>query len=466
MRCTLPVILKFIIAVVVTVSVNRADAGELEVVNHRSDSIVRYPVILLRGTLPEHVRQLLVTNENATPDTPDVVPTVSKGRFKALVTLAAGENLIQLQAGDDVLKLALTYKPQTNPYYVRLVWMTDNTGDTTFATPTDDVPQDYEARLRTAAQLMQTFTAERMHDLGFGRKTFRLERDGTGQIIVHTLKAPEPADHYYKLGDSNSWWRDVYRWLNKEHPDPYAKNIVLAAYTRKDPDTGKLKGHTALGGGNLGLFGSGSVFCWPRDISTALDAFADDAKVDPKKVHEDSAGRGTYWAVASTTIGATLHEMGHTFGLPHCTDGLGIMTRGFDHFHRVFTFFDPPSGHNRSTKYFTEKEEAYFAPISASFLQWSRWFQLDHTENTDDSRPQINVDRDKQVVRVKAKAGVRWVGLWVGSEIYAYREFKDSASGEVEIPMDEVSKLLDGKPLSTVTAISANGQDGRIRADR
>lgn len=459
-------VLNSIIAVTVSVSPHLVQASNLAVTNHHPDSIVRYPVVLLRGTLPTDLRQLKVANENAIPETPDVVPAVSKGRFKALVTLTPGENPIQLQAGDDVLKLTLTYKPQTNPYYVRLVWMTDSTGETKFATPTDDVPQDYEARLRTAAQLMQTFTAERMHDLGFGRRTFRLERDDAGQIVVHTLKAPEPAEHYYKLGDSNNWWRDVYRWMNKEHPDPYAKNIVLAAYTRKDA-SGKLKGHTALGGGNLGLFGSASVFCWPRDISTALDAFADDAKVDPAKVHEDSAGRGTYWGVASTTIGATLHEMGHTFGLPHCKDGLGIMTRGFDHFHRVFTFSDPPSGHNRSTKYFTEKEEAYFAPISASFLQWSRWFQIDQTEYADNSRPRIKVDRDRQAVVVTANAGVRWVGLWVGDEVYSYREFKgDDAASEVEISMDEVSKLLDGKMLSTVTAISANGQDGRIQANR
>ena len=459
-------VLNSIIAVTVSVSPHLVQASNLAVTNHHPDSIVRYPVVLLRGTLPTDLRQLKVANENAIPETPDVVPAVSKGRFKALVTLTPGENPIQLQAGDDVLKLTLTYKPQTNPYYVRLVWMTDNTGETKFATPTDDVPQDYEARLRTAAQLMQTFTAERMHDLGFGRRTFRLERDDAGQIVVHTLKAPEPAEHYYKLGDSNNWWRDVYRWMNKEHPDPYAKNIVLAAYTRKDA-SGKLKGHTALGGGNLGLFGSASVFCWPRDISTALDAFADDAKVDPAKVHEDSAGRGTYWGVASTTIGATLHEMGHTFGLPHCKDGLGIMTRGFDHFHRVFTFSDPPSGHNRSTKYFTEKEEAYFAPISASFLQWSRWFQIDQTEYADNSRPRIKVERDRQAVVVTANAGVRWVGLWVGDEVYSYREFKgDDAASEVEISMDEVSKLLDGKMLSTVTAISANGQDGRIQANR
>lgn len=435
--------------------------------NHLPGSTVRYPVVLLRGTVGKDIRQLSIINEQQLADAPGVVPTVSDGRFKALVSLVEGVNNIQLTAAGETTSLMLTYKPQTNPYYVRLIWMTDNTGDTTFATPTDDVPQDYEARLRTAAQLMQTFTAERMHDLGFGRKTFRLERDNTGQIVVHTLKAPESAEHYYKLGDSNDWWLDVYRWLNKEHPDPFAKNIVLAAYTRKDPGTGKLKGHTALGGGNLGLFGSGSVFSWPRDISTALEVFADESKVDPKKVHEDSAGRGTYWGVASTTIGATLHEMGHTFGLPHCTDALGIMTRGFDHFHRVFTFYDPPSGHNRAAKYFPDKEEAYFAPISASFLQWSRWFQLDQTEYADESRPRIEIDRDKQIVRVTAMAGVRWVGLWVGSEIYAYREIKDDAAAtEVEIPMEEVSRLLNGKPLSTVTAISANGQDGRIQADQ
>lgn len=439
-------------------------AAPPEVQNHKTGSTVRYPVVLLRGRINKDQRQLTIVNPRLAESAPQIRPVVHEGRFKALVPLREGENTIVLTAADEQSTLELSYVPQTNPFYVRLVWMTDKTGNTKFATPSDDVPQDYEARLRTAAQLMQTFTAERMHDLGFGRRTFRLERDAAGQIIVHTFAGPETAEFYYELGDSNGWWRNVYRWLNAEHPDPFAKNIVLAAYTRKDADTGKLRGHTALGGGNLGLFGSASVFAWPRDVSTALDVFGDDTRVDGTRVHDDSAGRSTYWGLASTTIGATLHEMGHTFGLPHCKDGLGIMTRGFDRFNRVFMLAEPPSGQNRQTRYFTPEQEAYFAPISAAFLQWSRWFQLDETTYEDNAAPRIRVT-DESVV-VTAASGVRWVGFWVGGDVVAYREFDGADATEVTVSREEIGKLLRGQPLSTVTAMSASGRDGRQRADR
>ena len=48
----------------------------------------------------------------------------------------------------------------------------------------------------------------------------------------------------------------------------------------------------------------------------------DTTRINPKEFMSDSIFRHTYWGAASTTIGATLHEMGHTFGLPHTNDGL------------------------------------------------------------------------------------------------------------------------------------------------
>lgn len=151
------------------------------VTNHNSRSTVRYPVVLLRGELPESSGDLTVKLgelESA---------TVRRGtRFKSLVKLSEGENEITLSVSDsdENQTLSVTYRPQTNPYYVRMIWMTDSSGATEFATPHPDHPQDYEARLRTAATLMQTLTAERMHDIGMPRKTFRLERDENGEVVV------------------------------------------------------------------------------------------------------------------------------------------------------------------------------------------------------------------------------------------------------------------------------------------
>lgn len=450
---------KFLAAVLV-LACARAVLAEISITNHQPNSTVRYPVVLLRGTVDAESKKLFVRVAGTETDS----TIVRQGdRFKSLVELKQGRNVVELKTEDDRHSIEINYQPQTNPHYVRLIWMTDSDGDTKFAAPSEDVPQDYAARMRTAAQLMQTFTAERMNDLGLGRRTFRLERDSDGQIIVHTLKAPKKAEYYYGLQD-RPWWFETSRWLNQEHDDPFAKNIVLAAFTRKDPETGRMKAHTALGGGNLGLFGSASVFSWPRSIPDAVSVFQDATRVDPTLVHDDSVGRSTHWGLASTTIGATLHEMGHTFGLPHCKDRFGIMTRGFDHFNRFFTFIEPPSGRNRNERIFSQKEEAYFAPISASYLQWSRWFQLDEQESISNERPRIVIDEEAEQVIVTADSGVTWVGFSVGTEIYSHREFKDELPQKVELSFEEIGKLLDGKKLSHVTTISANGLSDRATA--
>ncbi|CAN5467228.1 metallopeptidase [soil metagenome] len=452
------------IAIALVPSLPGVAAAAPAVTNHEDGSTVRYPVVLLRGTTDPGTATLELRNTATDNDPADSYSLVHDGRFKSLVKLAPGENTIGLRTGPGgpATTLHLTYQPPTNPHYVRLIWMTDRSGDTTYATPADDIPQDYAARLRTAALLMQTFTAERFHDLGYPRQTFSLETDKSGDPIIHTLKAPESADHYYNMENDQAWWGSVHRWLDEQQPDPMAKNLVLAAFTRKDSETGRMRAHTALGGGRLGLFGSGSVFSWPASIAEAATVFMDGTMVDPARVHDDSAGRGTIWGLASTTIGATLHEMGHTFDLPHCKDSLCIMTRGFDRFNRVFTFADPPSRTGLRGADFSAADEAYFAPISASYLRWSRWFQPDRTRYRNDDPPEITWDARAGAVTVTSRLGVRWVGLWTGSEVAAYLDFPESAAKEVELSRDEISALLEGAAPSAVTAIADNGRSARI----
>ena len=67
------------------------------------------------------------------------------GQFKAFAELVPGANDLVLKTDKDQVKLALTYKPQTNPYKVRAVMFTDKTGDPTFETPFKD-DQDYRAK--------------------------------------------------------------------------------------------------------------------------------------------------------------------------------------------------------------------------------------------------------------------------------------------------------------------------------
>jgi hypothetical protein len=433
--------------------------------NHDRGSEVRYPVVLLRGAVAADSTGISVENASSDRAEKKLDGAVSGGRFKVLAELVPGENKLTLSDGvGEPAGLVLNYKPQANPYYVRVVWMTDKDGDTTYPTMLEDDPQNYAEKLSTMATLLQTFTAERMHDKGYGRRTFRLERDEEGDVVVHKLATPQAAEHYYAMGDQQ-WWREIAVWLNRTHADPFAKNLVIAAYTRKDPETGKLSAHTALGGGSLGLFGGASVFSWPDSLADVVPTFRDNTKVDPTNVHDDSAGRGTIWALASTTMGAVMHEMGHTFGLPHCTDRWGIMTRGFDYLNRGFTFADPPSRRGLRGKRFTDDEVAYFAPISAAYLQWSLWFQLDEPTIKDPSRPELSFDAATGTITVKSGHGVRWVGLWQGDNVTKFKVF-DAVEKQVSLSKEVWKELLGAENLSRVSAMAGNGAAAVLRLGR
>lgn len=278
---------------------------------------------------------------------------------------------------------------------------------------------------------------------------------------MHTRRAPETAAHYAAL-DGQQWWSQVNQWIHTEMPDPHAKNMVVAAFTRKDPATGRLTNHTALGGGSLGLFGGASVFSWPRSIEEAGRVFADSTRVDPARVHDDSAGRGAMWALASTTIGAVLHEMGHTFGLPHSTEPHDIMTRGFDRFTRAFTFEDPPSRLKLRPQPFTVMQEARWAPVSATALRWSRWLAGDAAQHPSQERPRISLDPRNGTVILQSEAGLRWVGFFSGGDVAAFQEFPDTTGSEVILGLDEIRARMNGSPLSRIAVVAANGERANL----
>ncbi len=446
--------------------------AELKIANHKDQSTVRYPVVLLRGSgvpKPSAKKELLLHVENLSSDRASrkMLGQVREGKFKALAELIPGNNLLRITADGESTELTIRYSPQTNANYVRVIWMTDSAGDPDFATPNDDDPQDYVARLDTAAKLMQCFTAERMHDSGYGRRTFQLELDDDGKVIVHTLAAPLRAQDYYSMQD-DEWWQSTRQWLNKKQPDPKAKNLVLAAFTRKDPESGKMLAHTALGGGDLGLFGSASVFSWPCSLPKTCDAFLNPGRVDPSRVHDDSSGRNTHWGAASTTIGATLHEMYHTFGLPHCRDRFGIMTRGFDYFNRFVTFHEPPSARRMKPFTFDPGQEAHLSKVSASFLRWSPWFRLNEkADNIDDpdSDPIITFDPKSKRFSIASESPIRWLGFWRDDTLAVHREIPTGVKlHNLSLSLAECEvELSPEHRLSRLTALAENGRAVTLR---
>ncbi|KAL4223299.1 hypothetical protein ACF0H5_016770 [Mactra antiquata] len=187
-----------------------------------------------------------------------------------------------------------------------------------------------------------------MKEHGFGRQTFQLEVDSNYEPICNVFKSKLTLEHAHSMTGNELWTyfaRELMTSSNFGKKD-LCKWYCFMSFTRYQPPEGECpkthseilkytKGHTALGGGGLALFGTGNLHTWASSIYDIHKCFTDNRKIDRAKLMDDSAYREYYWANYATGLGASLHELGHTFDLAHTPSG--IMARGFDDLHKVFT---------------------------------------------------------------------------------------------------------------------------------
>lgn len=217
-------------------------------------------------------------------------------------------------------------------------------------------------------------------------------------------------------------------------------------FTRYDSATQKSFGHTALGGGSFGLFGSGSMRYWPASVADAQRAFSDVTVIDPKRSFDDSGLRFRAWANASTTIGAMMHEMGHTFGLPHTTDRRCIMSRGFDQFSSALFGTEP--GPNGEAK---ERTGSYWDPVHTARLSLNPYFQPDRPRSQAAVPPIIKREGDK--VTLSSREGLKLVCVWQDDK----PNWSQPLSGtSATFNLTELKKKIGGDKIHIV-AVSASG---------
>ena len=80
---------------------------------------------------------------------------------------------------------------------INLCGYADFTVRVIYFAPTDAPAVAPAAKIRRAMERTQKFYADEMEKHKYGRKTFRLERDNAGEIIVHTVKGRHAAQHYF-----------------------------------------------------------------------------------------------------------------------------------------------------------------------------------------------------------------------------------------------------------------------------
>ncbi len=438
-------VFQFVVLLLAVSTAFGAESAPITLTNYESGTTIRYPVPLLRGTLADKDATFVVVVNKSTKrkEYREFKCLARKGKFIALTHLDPGENKLEIRCGKATLPLTLTYTKQTNPWRVRIFYLVDSSGRTDYQTPVKGDKLNWKGKLQTAALMMQTFTAERLNDFGYGRKTFNLEFDDNGDVVVHLLKAPKDRKEYYAIERLDMWQLSA-GLLGKQYPDRFAKNLVVCSFTWKDAEKKKLYCHSALGGGNLAYFGGATMFTWPDSIQQIQERFMDATMVDPAKFFSDSVGRHTFWANASTTLGAALHELGHTFGLPHTSHPHDIMTRGHDRLNRVFTLVEPPHARRKKELEFKDDAVAAWYPVSADALVTTDRFQLDERKNLPENRTVLSINDQNRRLEISSPNGLRFVGLHIEGRCAISLPIDPKKPGPkgLGVSMDELAQKL------------------------
>lgn len=413
-------------------------ADDIAVTNFKNGEVIRYTVPLLIGTLADAAAEkITVVNESSKRDTREMIGQAYKGRFKALADLVPGENRLVLTAGDKTAKFSLVYKPQTNPYIFRAVYITDKTGDIGYDDPKGDKP-DAVGKLGTAMLLMQSFSAEAMNDKGYGRKTFNIELDKNGRCKVFLVKGPQEPGAWEKNGvDQGAMNKAIH---NQARQDKASYLVIL----------GRGCGYTAVGGGGTALFGGKCIYSWPSSVKEAQAAFIDTTPIDGAKFHVDSSAGNVYWGNTTTCLGACLHEIVHTFGVPHSSDGFCVMTRGFDYFGRRFTLTQAPASAGGTPGEFKKDEEARFCDVTAANVSCAKQFALD-ARAWHNGHITIKYEPKADAIVAEADLGIRFLGLEVpyanpGADYCLTIDPAKPAPKRMVVPAKEWARF-EGKPF-------------------
>ena len=183
-----------------------------------------------------------------------------------------------------------------------------------YFTPGDREPvPKYEQRLEAILEDIRAFYRSEMERQGFGPKTFALERDAAGKLILHVVKGKQNKTAYVES------WKDRRRViggeclpaLEKAGISPDRETVVYFCNLADwDEQTGTLRHPSPFTGSSTQQSG----LCWLMDFPI-LDL--DNLLKKEPLVKDTQFGSVPLGKRNSMFIGSIAHELGHAFGLPH-----------------------------------------------------------------------------------------------------------------------------------------------------
>ncbi|CAH6723262.1 putative zinc metalloproteinase [[Candida] jaroonii] len=358
--------------------------------NYQNNEIVSSPTVIVSGssTISRGIVEF-INNENQV--FPPQSFEINNHQFKAIVHVSPDKNYFKVKAFEGIIdgygfpqkgkevdsgELSLLYYPLNNkPIHLCVILGRDSNGSY-------DMPKYRTARgevanldmavkkLKVAGRLMQAYTQDEMRLSGLSNRTFQFVEETTDQqgifgynvksptphqeVKVHVLRSPKTVA---ELRDPNLAQQNAKGTntgglfshaldLIKNSPLYGARNqsgtciqcAVIYLDAHYDVGQDLILTHAALGGGNgdikLAIFGSHGLHSWPSNFPQTTSTFLDATHLSKREVANDANQCGTSWECLNITMGAFMHEIGHSLGSPHQVNG--VMLRDYIWWNRSF----------------------------------------------------------------------------------------------------------------------------------
>jgi len=166
--------------------------------------------------------------------------------------------------------------------------------------------EGYVDRLDRVMTEVQNFYREGMKSHGYGEKTFALQRDEQGKLIVHRVDGEEGKDAYGRNSHGKIYREIVQTFAAAGKPTRDRVYMMITPLLIWDGDRAIEHGPYVGGGSHLG--GAASSY--------------DDPLLGPENLSSKEPGAYYHRPVSvgqfnSHYIGGIAHELGHAFSLPH-----------------------------------------------------------------------------------------------------------------------------------------------------